>query len=309
MNESAVMDWLLSGDVSIQYQTRAYLLGEPEEDLLPLRRRIAEEGWGKMLLDARNASGHWGRGFYQVKWVSSHYTLLDLRYLETQPLAPITSTLQLILDTCRACDGSISESRMRTPGDMCVNGMFLNYAAFFRTAEGKLAPVVDYILDGSLDDGGFNCESLRRKVRHSSMHTTISVLEGIREYLKAGYTYRAEELKKSRECAEEFLLVHRLFRSDKTGNIIDPRWLMLSFPSRWHYDILRALAYFADASLPYDSRMEEALDVLVSKRRKDGTWPIQAKHPGAVHFDMEQPGNSSRWNTLRALRVLKAYRG
>lgn len=84
---------------------------------------------------------------------------------------------------------------------------------------------------------------------------------------------------------------------------------MLSYPSRWKYDILRALDYFRDAAVPYDPRMQDALDVLLSKRRKDGRWPVQAKHPGQTHFDMEQTGQPSRWNTLRALRVLGAFGG
>jgi hypothetical protein len=83
---------------------------------------------------------------------------------------------------------------------------------------------------------------------------------------------------------------------------------MLSFPYRWRYDILRALEYFRAANIGYDPRMQPALDILQKKRRKDGTWLVQAKHPGQVHFDMEQTGDPSRWNTLRALRVMKHFK-
>ena len=101
-------------------------------------------------------------------------------------------------------------------------------------------------------------------------------------------------------------LQHRLFRSDRIGEIISPR-LLLSYPSRWFYDILRALDYFGSAGVGYDPRMQDALDVLLHKRRKDGSWPLQAKHAGQVHFDMETPGQPSRWNTLRGLRVSKHF--
>ena len=100
---------------------------------------------------------------------------------------------------------------------------------------------------------------------------------------------------------------HRLYKSDRTGKIIHPRFLMLSYPTRWFYDILRSLDYFRDADVGYDPRMQDALDVLTTKRRKDGAWPLQAKHPGQTHFDMENPGQPSRWNTLRSLRVLKHF--
>jgi hypothetical protein len=132
-------------------------------------------------------------------------------------------------------------------------------------------------------------------------------LEGIQEYKANGYAYRLDELEEAAARAREFILMHRLYLSDRTGEIINKRFLMLSYPSRWFYDILRALAYFQSAGVPYDPRMGPALDVLQKKRRKDGTWPVQAKHTGQVHFNMEKTGGSSRWNTLRALRVLEHF--
>ena len=302
-----IIEWLLEGDVSIQYLTKKYLLVDDGKDLNDLRKRISTEGWGKAFLDARNPNGHWGVDFYLPKWISSHYTLLDLRYLEMEPVEPIVETLHLILEQSKAPDGSITESKARDSGDLCVNGMFLNYASFFGVPEKELKSVVDYILENQMPDGGYNCAAGRTGSVHSSMHTTISILEGIWEYLKAGYHYRVEELREIKQGAEEFLLMHRLYKSDKTGEIIDNKYRMLSFPSRWRYDILRALVYFVDSGFQYDPRMDDALNLLVSKRRRDGRWPVQAKHPGQVHFVMEKTGSASRFNTIRALRVLSKY--
>jgi CHASE1-domain containing sensor protein len=158
-----------------------------------------------------------------------------------------------------------------------------------------------------MQDGGFNCNSNTIGAEHSSMHSTISVIEGILEYAQNGYQYRLEELQEAGDKSRTFLLQHRLFRSDRTGKIIDKKMIMLSFPSRWRYDILRALDYFQFAGIEYDPRMQDALDILKLKRRKDNIWPVQAKHPGQTHFDMEVTGGPSRWNTLRALRVLKQF--
>ena len=301
------INWLLAGDVSIQYLAHKYLLNSDQSTLHGLRKRIAAEGWGRRFLEMRNPSGHWGRAFYQPKWISTHYTLLDLRYLEIEPVDPIMVTLMLILNPKKSADGSIRASQSRPSGDVCINGMFLNYASFFGMQEEQLRSVIDYLLENIMPDGGFNCEGETRGARHSSMHTTLSVLEGMWEFIKAGYTYRLDDLAQARIDAEEFLLMHRLFKSDKTGEPINRNWTMLSFPSRWFYDILKALVYFADAGRIYDPRMQDALDVLISKQRKDGTWPVQAKHPGQVHFDLEQTGEPSRFNTLRALRVLNKY--
>lgn len=300
-----LIDWLLAGDVAIQYQVHRDLLGEERPDL---RARIALEGWGAQFLAARQPDGHWGRGFYQPKWISTHYTLLDLKHLGVAPdHSQIRDSIAYVLAHHKGADGGVNPSRTIPQSDICICGMALNYACYFGAAPELLASVVDYILAQQMADGGFNCERDRFGARHSSLHSTISVLEGIHEFLASGYTYRAAELEAVAQQAREFVLQHRLFRSDRTGEIINPRFLLLSYPSRWFYDILRALDYFRSVGADYDPRMQDALDVLLQKRRRDGAWPLQAKHAGQVHFDMETPGQPSRWNTLRALRVMKHF--
>jgi hypothetical protein len=300
-----LIDWLLAGDVAIQYQVRRDLLDEERPDL---RARIATEGWGKQFLAARRPDGHWGKGFYQPKWISTHYTLLDLRHLGIAPdHAQIRESIGQVLARHKEADGGVNPAKTSRKGEVCVSGMVLNYAAYFGTPTAPLQSVVDFLIGVRMPDGGFNCESNQHGAVHSSLHSTISVLEGIGEYLANGYTYRAAELDTIVHQAREFVLLHRLFRSDRTGGIINPRFLLLSYPSRWFYDILRALDYFGSVGAGYDPRMQDALDVLLQKRRKDGAWPLQAKHAGQVHIDMETSGQPSRWNTLRALRVLKRF--
>jgi hypothetical protein len=299
------MTWLLSGDVSIQYQVQRDLLAT---ERLDLRERIVIEGWGAQFLSFRQKGGHWGQRFYQPKWISTHYTLLDLKNLAVPPTNnEIRQSIWQVIQTLKGPDGGILPIGKAQKSDVCVNGMFLNYAAYFLIEEDDLKSIVDFLLAEHMQDGGFNCYSNRQGASHSSMHSTISVIEGILEYAKNGYEYRLEELQDAAEKSREFLLQHRLFRSDRSGKIIDKKMLMLSYPSRWKYDILRALDYFQFAGANYDPRMQDALDVLKQKRRKDNKWPVQAKHPGQTHFDMEKTGGPSRWNTLRALRVLKHF--
>jgi hypothetical protein len=297
------MQWLLEGDVSIQFQVYRDLLGQMRRDL---QERIEQEGWGARFLAARNPDGTWGRGFYQPKWTSSHYTLLDLKHLQLSPQQQeIRESVDFIADNHKDDDGGINPAKTVSGSDVCINGMFLNYACYFGIAEEKIRSVVDFLLAQQLEDGGFNCRSNRSGAVHSSLHTTISVLEGVLEYRRGGYTYRVEELERAAAKSREFILCHWLFRSDHTGEIIHKDFLKLSFPGRWKYDILRALDYFRDAGVPRDNRMDDALSALKEKRRTDGTWPLQARHPGQVHFEMEKPGGPSRWNTLRAFRVLQ----
>ena len=303
---NALLEWLLDGDVSIQYQVQNDLL---DNDSPALRKRIASEGWGQKFLSFRKPEGHWGDRFYQPKWISTHYTILDLKNLAIAPdNAEIRASIQNVLETLRAPDGGILPIGSDRKSDVCVNGMFLNYAAYFGIEEAPLRPIIDFLLVELMGDGGFNCRSNTSGASHSSVHSTISVLEGIHEYAVAGYVYRLDELQHAATRAREFLLLHKLFRSHRTGEIMHKSMLNLSYPSRWKYDILRALDYFRHAKIEYDPRLEDALDVLMKKRRKDGRWPVQAKHPGQVHFDMEKGGGPSRWNTLRALRVLKHFK-
>lgn len=301
-----IISWLLTGDVSLQYQTHRDLLGVEKPEL---QKRIATEGWGAKLLSLRMPNGHWGQGFYQPKWISSHYTLLDLKNLcIAKDIKAIKETIDLILKTRKSADGGINPAKTVPNSDVCVNGMFLNYACYFNTDEIEIKSIVDFLLAQQMVDGGFNCNFNQIGAKHSSLHTTISVVEGIFEYERNGYKYRLAELKKAQKECEEFILEHKLFKSHRTGAVIDKRFLMLSYPSRWRYDVLRALDYFASAKVPYDSRMDDAIEVLLNKRRFDGNWPLQANHPGKSHFDMEQTGKPSRWNTLRVLRVLQSFK-
>ncbi|MDG1730363.1 MAG: hypothetical protein P8K68_08655 [Algibacter sp.] len=306
MERKSVLEWLLNGDVSIQYQVHRDLLATEREDL---QKRISKEGFGAKFLSKRKADGNWGIKFYQPKWTSTHYTLFDLRNLCITPNNPlIKESIKMILENEKADDGGLLPIGKTQLTDLCINGMFLNYASYFKTNESDLKSVIDCILAQTMPDGGFNCRSNRFPTIHSSLHTTLSVLEGITEYELNTYKYRLKELVKAKKSALEFILKHQLFRSDRTGEIIKQDFLKFSYPRRWRYDILSALDYFQHSKTDWDERMRPAIETLLKKRNKEGTWNLRAKYPGQTHFDMEKAGQPSRWNTLRALRVLKHFK-
>ncbi len=306
MIDKKTLKWLLDSDVSIQYQVYRDLLKIEKPDL---KERISKEGFGKKILSLRLKNGHWGRGFYQPKWTSTHYTLLDLKNLGiSNNCKPVKQTIDLILKNNKnENDGGIHPIGTVKKSDVCINGMALNYLSYFKANPKDLESIVDFILSMQMADGGFNCHLNKKGARHSSVHTTISVLEGIREFSLNNYTYRLDELIEAEKKSREFLLQHRLYKSDKTGEIINKQFLRLSYPSRWKYDILRALDYFRLASVEYDERMSDAIDILLKKRNKKNTWNLQANHSGKIHFEMEKVGKPSKWNTLRALRVLNHF--
>ncbi|RNB49846.1 hypothetical protein EDM22_09520 [Agromyces tardus] len=302
-----VLDWLLAGDVAVRYQARRDLLDHEDEEL---RQRIVLEGDGAALLAARSEGGHWGRGFYQPKWTSSHYTLLELRNIGLPPqTAAPRETAALILAEEKGRDGGLNPSRTIAVSDVCVNGMALNYLGYFGMPTDELASVVDFILSQRMPDGGFNCRSNRSGATHSSVHTTVSVIEGITEYRRRGHSYRADELSTAATTSVEFLLRHRLFRSERTGEPMDPEFVRLHHPARWHFDILRGLDAMRDAGVALDPRMADALEILRARRRQDGRWAANRPYPGVTHVPANRPGLPDRWVTLIALRVLRRYDG
>jgi hypothetical protein len=156
-------------------------------------------------------------------------------------------------------------------------------------------------------DGGWNCRR-PNGATHSSVHTTISVLEGLR-LCQLNRSCKQREIKAALRRGREFLLVHHLFRSHRTGAIIKSEFLRFAFPPRWHYDILRALDHFQAVAAARDRRLAESIEIVRSRQREDGRWPLEHVYKGKIHFELERRGEASRWNTLRALRVLKWWDG
>ena len=304
-----INQWLLSGDVSIQYQVSRDLLHANKQLILRLQKRIETEGWGAKFLAKQKSDGHWGITFYQPKWTSTHYTLLDLKTIGLPADNGLAKkSVSMVLDQPQGENGGINLAGSLANSDVCVNGMILSYSSHFLPDDKRLRLIVDYLLESQMADGGWNCRYLTPGTTHSSLHSTISVLEGLLQFRKSGNKYRMAEVLNAEKEAVEFLLVHNLYQSHKTGKTIDERMLRFSFPCRWRYDILRCLDYFQAGKVAYDPRMQSALQIVTSKQKKDGKWLVQEKHKGAVHFDMERTGAASRWNTLRCLRVLDHFK-
>lgn len=300
----AVIDWLLEGDPSIRWQVMKDLLLLPEQQWRAEQKTVACEGWGYRLLSHQAPDGTWAKGIYTPKWTSTTYTLLLLKNIGLEPGHPAALKACEVLDQKNhSVDGGINYWGIKH-SETCVTGMILGIFSWF----GYLAPatmkLAEYLMDEQMPDGGWNCRR-RYGAVHSSFHTTINVLEGLRELEKIKPETR---LVTARNRAVEFMLQHRLFRSHRTGKVFDPQMTMLSYPAYWHYDIMRMLDYMADRAYPHDKRMDGALAIIRKKQTKNGLWPLQHPWKAKVWFEMEKPGMPSRWNTLRALRILKIYK-
>jgi len=304
-------DWLLDSDPAIRWQVLRDLEGAPADVVAAERAKVATEGWGAQLLALQREDGTWEGGalfpanfkFNREEgqpWTATEPTLTLLRLFGADPNDQrVRQAVERAGENARwehagqrFFDGEV---------EPCINGKALALGAYFgQNVDG----IVDRFMREQLEDGGWNCEAENGSVR-SSFDTTINVLEGLLEHEQA--TGGSADSRAARRRGNEYLLERNLLRRKSTGEVIKPDYLQLAFPSRWHYDILRALDYFRAAGDPPDPRMDEAVQVLRSKHQPDGTWPLENTYRGKVHFELEEAGKPSRWNTLRAQRVLDWY--
>ena len=299
--------WLLDSDPAIRWQVMRDLTDEGPEAIAAERARVATEGWGAQLLAQQSAAGHWGGG---PKWdLTTLYSLVVLKDLGLDPASKQARKMIDRVEKRLVFKPLNNRPYLHGETEPCINGRILGIGACFKKPNDSLAK---QLLNEQLEDGGWNCEAWpflspkRPPSRRSSFHTTICVLEGLLEYERAGR--KSAAVTKARERGEKYLLERRMFRSLRTGKVIDKRWLRFSYPTFWHYDVLRGLDYLRNAGIKPDSRVGDAIKIVMERGHQNGRWPLNLLHPEHIPFEMETlVGGASRWNTLRALRVLRWY--
>ncbi len=294
---------MLEGDPAIRWQVLRDLLDAPAADWEQERQRTLETGWVAGLLRRQGADGEWPKG----RWTASTWTLLLLVACgipEDHPAArpPLERLLDRFVPPGEEVDGAYLLKRV----DLCHLGFWLGLGAHFLPEDPRLPPLGAAVLGAQFADGGWNCHLRNYPDRtHSSFHTTFNVLENLRLAAGRGIVVDAE-LRAAEARAAELLLAHRLYRSDRTGEVISGWFTELTYPWHWHYTVLRGLDYLRATSALADERASDALELLQAKRKPNGRWPLQKRIPGTLLVEMEKPGQDSRWNTLRALRVLRS---
>ncbi|HEY2476400.1 MAG TPA: hypothetical protein VGI19_16590 [Candidatus Cybelea sp.] len=299
MPEARVIRWLLDGDPAIRWQVMRDLMDEPEAVFARERSRVANEGWGKALLDRQAPEGWWhanDRG-----WM---ITMDALALLREMGLDPASVAAQRAISRVKA------NLRWKSLGnrpyfdgetEACINGAILAFGSYFGE---RCDRIVDRLLGEQLADGGWNCEA--PPSTRSSFNSTIRVLEGLLEFERAWGAGTA--VTDARLKAQEYLLERRMFRRLSNGEVVNGAWTFFTFPTRWHYDVLRGLDYLRSAGVEPDERVAEAIGVVKARRGQDDGWPMDLLHEDRLGFPVEtETGKESRWNTLRALRVLRWY--
>ena len=331
-----MVQWLLQGDPAIRWRVLRDLVDATETEVASERARVEHEGWGARLLALRAPDGLWANGacFPDTAafaadtararaageppppwpapdvepepgqpWTATYWVLRDLCQLGVLPDSPVMQeTAQLVDRNCRwEYDG---RPFFAGEVDCCINAGTVVIGAYLGV---DVDPVVRRLLADQMPDGGWNCWAETHPAP-SSFASTLDVIDAL-----LGWERRvggADEVRQARRNGAEYLLERHLFRSLRTGEVVNPEWGSFSHPPRWRYDLLKATEHFARSGGTPDPRLAEAVERVRDKRRPDGRWLLENTHPGAVHFRFEDPdGSPSRWNTLRALRVLRWYDG
>ena len=308
-----VIDWLLDSDPSIRWQVMRDLTDAPAEEVAADRARVSTEGVGARLLALQADNGRWGGAAWNRGWDSTMHVLMLLRDLGLDPVSDqARQAVALVRDrvTWQGCGPQECDGNAFFQGEVepCINGQVAAVGAYFGQ---DVRGIVDRLLGEQLPDGGWNCEAPHRSTR-SSFNTTICVLEALLEYERAGNG--TPVVADARLRGQEYLLDRRLLRRRSNGELIERDrkggavWTRFAFPTWWHYDVLRGLDYLRSAGVPYDERIAEAVDLVASKRDGDGRWLLETRYPGVMPIDIDEgEGRPGRWNTLRAVRVLRWY--
>jgi hypothetical protein len=296
-----VIDWLLDADPAIRWQVLRDLTDADPAVVAAERARVAREALGAEILARQDRDGAWHKPATPV-WVPTLYTLALLRSTGVDPADPaVVAALTRLAIGFRWDEEFGAKPFFEGEVEPCINGGTLAIGGYFGRPADDL---MRRLLDGQLADGGWNCDA-PRSVR-SSFHSTICVLEGLLAYERA--VGSAPEVAEARRRGEAYLLERSMFRRRSTGDVADPSFLTFWFPGRYHYDVLRGLDHLRDAGVTPDDRVDDAVRAVRDRRQPDGTWLLDGSHAETLDFALgESAGQPSRWNTLRALRVLRWY--
>ena len=311
--QAPVIQWLSDSDPSIRWQVMRDLIGASAEDVAAERARVATEGAGTTLLALQGTDGRWSGAAWSRGWNSTMHVLMLLRDIGLDPACDqACRAVNLVRDrvTWKGCGPQECDGNAFFEGELepCINGQVAAAGAYFGQ---DVRGIIDRLLAEQLADGGWNCEAANGSKR-SSFNTTICVLEALLAYERA--TGASPKVVEARLRGQEYLLDRRLFHRLSTGEAIErdrkggSAWTRFAFPTWWHYDVLRGLEYLRSAGVAYDERMAAAIELVAGKRDGEGFWPLEACYPGVMLVEMDEgEGHPSRWNTLRALRVLNWF--
>jgi hypothetical protein len=301
-----IISWLLDSDPAIRWQVMKDILHEQPAAYEKERVQLTQSGWCARLLQLQGKDGLWNRSLYNGKWLSTTYSLY---FLKTLGLSPGNS------QALQGCDQLLTQglyqqkeirfSRHKDIADLGVSAIVLSLCCYFGYDMEVLPQIVSYLIRQQSDEGSWLPNKSSSAVDYA-FETTLLVLEAFLQY-RNRCTAEDTALSSAVQKGQDFLLGHNLGIGEQKP--IKSKWTSFSFPPYWFYDVLTALDYFWGFRMNKGKKLQTAINLLRQKQTEDGIWLLGSRHSGKTYFEMEKSGEPSRWNTLRALRVLEWWDG
>jgi len=299
--KNETIDWLLTVDSSIRWQVMNDLLDIDKTSVNKEREKVSKAGWGKILLEKQDDDCKWANSLYSPKWISTTYSLYILKELGILQNEQTQKGCEQLFENGIFNNEEIRLSRNRLLRDNAITGLVLGILSYFNYKDERLHSIAQFLSKNQNGNGTWHYDNKEGADKYA-FETTLLILKGLFDYQK--YIPNSLNLNQSIEKAQNFLLSYNLFLDKSSKKPIKKDWLLFSYPNYWHYDILTTLDYFREIDFKSESLID-AIEFIQKKQNKDGTWNLQNKHKGLTYFEMEEVGKPSRWNTLRALRILK----
>lgn len=277
--------WLSNQDTSIQYLHEQLSNQQSNGEL---QQRIATEGYGKYLLSKQNPDGHWGKYYYQPKWTSTHYTLLQLKDCRLSSEHPACREILFkMFEECQLPEGGLNLAKSDMPSDVCVDGMILNYASYFISESEHLKLLVQSILQKQKSDGGFTWLNQNE----GDPHSTICVLEGLHSFLvNTDFVDLQSDIESAIQKGLNYFYQHNLFLEEK-------KYQKLAYPFRYFYSVFRFLLLAADLDVKVNESIVEALNLL-SKKDFNGFFKLEKEYKGQAFINFSKVGETNPFLTV-----------
>ena len=333
----SLIDWLLEeNEPSVRYETLVQLLGRDESETSTEKARalIGSEGWAARIFEKQKEQIYWDnpKSGYVPKFSASSWQLLVLADLGASSEDPrIAKAVEYFLDIHNVESGGISlrpKKHDKFEPHTCATGNMVRALARMGYYEDdRVLRSLEWLISKQLPDGGWNCSP---QGKHGSFMSTVQPVWALSEMMSHDARRGWEA---SAKRGSEFLLKHRVFKSDRDDSVVMLDFLRLHYPLHYAYDFLHGSRVLTELGVKNDHRMDDAVSLLLEKRLTDGKWPLEGvyrgwRHPNAMHgeetvsrpeerelitqgwgteraLQVEEAGKPSKWITLQALLVLK----
>ena len=319
--------WLLEEDnPSVRYLTLTDILDRPEKDpeVKKAKSDIMKTGAAAEILDTQNKDGYWGdpKKFYTAKYKGTVWQLLILAELGADGNdGRVKKGCEFIMANSQDLEsgGFAINTSVKLGGGRhsevipCLTGnMVYSFVRLGHLEDPRVQRGIEWVAKYQrFDDGvksaptGWPYDKFGMCFGRHTCH--MGAVKSLKALAEIPAEKRTNAVKQALENGAEYMLIHHIHKkSHDLAKVSKPGWLRFGFPLMYQTDALEILGILTDLGYS-DERMQEAIDIVISKQDAQGRWKLENTFNGQLLVDIERKGKPSKWVTLNALRVLKRY--